>query len=315
MNDPNWLLSTLAQSTAALVAIIGGFLVSRLVQLSSEKTGLRRRLAAANDELAQVAATYDRVHAERLAWNKETFFDDVVEALVSQGSDAEVESIFHDNIPYGSSTEELATYYDEIVDRVRTAIQNVGQHVKDGDHSDLTLADLESRGMMIPVHDEGIYDRIERQFAELLPDPPRTGHYIQHVMDQVLTSQMLFDTPDFDIAPDSRRFDELLREEQMLKARRDLLELEIERLTAAVEQIGSPSGVVPAVWILGAYALLGIVVPVCLMTIYPTKLPVWLAWVSVVFFVAGLVLVVAYIRWFARTLTIKDEQQPGQQSQ
>lgn len=41
--DPNWLLSTEAQSAAALVAIIGGFLVSRLVSLSSEREGLRRR--------------------------------------------------------------------------------------------------------------------------------------------------------------------------------------------------------------------------------------------------------------------------------
>ena len=45
--DPNWLLSTTAQSTAALVGIIGGFLLSRVVAIISEKSAdplLRRAL-------------------------------------------------------------------------------------------------------------------------------------------------------------------------------------------------------------------------------------------------------------------------------
>lgn len=56
--DPGWLLSSLAQSTAAVVAIVGGFLVSRLVQLSSEREGLRRQLQHTLDELAHVNKAY-----------------------------------------------------------------------------------------------------------------------------------------------------------------------------------------------------------------------------------------------------------------
>ena len=44
VTDPNWLLATMAQSAAALVAIIGGFLVSRVITLSTERRGLDRRL-------------------------------------------------------------------------------------------------------------------------------------------------------------------------------------------------------------------------------------------------------------------------------
>ena len=51
--DPNWLLSTTVQSTAALVGIVGGLLISRLVSLSSERAGLMRRLQAVErDETA-----------------------------------------------------------------------------------------------------------------------------------------------------------------------------------------------------------------------------------------------------------------------
>jgi hypothetical protein len=51
--DPNWLLSTIAQSTAALVAIVGGFLVSRLLALITEAGSDRREHDAL---LAQLAA-------------------------------------------------------------------------------------------------------------------------------------------------------------------------------------------------------------------------------------------------------------------
>jgi hypothetical protein len=41
--DPGWLLSSIAQSTAALVAIVGGFLVSRLITLASERAAAERQ--------------------------------------------------------------------------------------------------------------------------------------------------------------------------------------------------------------------------------------------------------------------------------
>lgn len=42
MQDPNALLTTLSQSSAVMVAIIGGFLVSRLVALSRLIIGLQQ---------------------------------------------------------------------------------------------------------------------------------------------------------------------------------------------------------------------------------------------------------------------------------
>ena len=41
--DPNWLLSSAAQSAAAIVAIIGGFIISRLLALSAEISSLENR--------------------------------------------------------------------------------------------------------------------------------------------------------------------------------------------------------------------------------------------------------------------------------
>jgi hypothetical protein len=58
VSDPNWLLSTTAQSGAALVAIVGGFLVSRLVTLRSDRITRTRELHFVDEELAAVDARY-----------------------------------------------------------------------------------------------------------------------------------------------------------------------------------------------------------------------------------------------------------------
>jgi len=42
VNDPNWLYSTIAQSSAAIVAIIGGFITATVLTISSEKRSLKR---------------------------------------------------------------------------------------------------------------------------------------------------------------------------------------------------------------------------------------------------------------------------------
>jgi hypothetical protein len=49
--DLNGLISTITTSTAALVAIIGGFLVSRVISLSSEQTGIKRKVREVKNDL------------------------------------------------------------------------------------------------------------------------------------------------------------------------------------------------------------------------------------------------------------------------
>ena len=51
MADPNWLYSSTAQSAAAIVAIVGGFITSRLLGLSAERSALQNELAAKQSKL------------------------------------------------------------------------------------------------------------------------------------------------------------------------------------------------------------------------------------------------------------------------
>lgn len=88
--DLNILISTIMTSTAALVAIIGGFLVSRIITLSGEKNSLEKRIREVNEELdikdtllrtvKQVVEEEDiddfvRYYAEDILINKKTIED------------------------------------------------------------------------------------------------------------------------------------------------------------------------------------------------------------------------------------------------
>ena len=85
--DLNGLISTIISSTAALVAIIGGFLVSRVITLSGEKNGILKKIKEIDKELdikntlyesaKQVVQDEDiddfvREYAEDIVFNKKT---------------------------------------------------------------------------------------------------------------------------------------------------------------------------------------------------------------------------------------------------
>lgn len=108
-SDEGSLLGTLAQSSAAVVAIVSGFLVSRLVQLSSEREGQRRQLVRAQDELKHATAAYGEAHEYRMANSRKDFYDWVIDDLIkADSSSLDRDALLVDHIPRGSSADEMA---------------------------------------------------------------------------------------------------------------------------------------------------------------------------------------------------------------
>lgn len=66
--DPNWLYSTIAQSSAAIVAIIGGFMTATVLRLTAEKRSLVKRLERLNSytksSLAPITENIDELKRE-----------------------------------------------------------------------------------------------------------------------------------------------------------------------------------------------------------------------------------------------------------
>ena len=73
MTDPNWLLATMAQSAAAMVAVIGGFLVSRIITLSVERQSLDRRSRELKEKTAEMETALRGVRERRQAMSWDWF--------------------------------------------------------------------------------------------------------------------------------------------------------------------------------------------------------------------------------------------------
>src|SRR5205085_1660535 len=89
--DPNWLLSSTAQSAAALVAIVGGFLVSRVITLSTERQGLERRLRAAEVERVHARRRLDEASGELLDEDIDSFLGAITDELIERRGELTLE--------------------------------------------------------------------------------------------------------------------------------------------------------------------------------------------------------------------------------
>ncbi len=66
MTDPSWLYSTIAQSSAAIVAIIGGFITHSILSLRAEKMSLLNQLNGKKAELQGFNKTFKLERKDRL---------------------------------------------------------------------------------------------------------------------------------------------------------------------------------------------------------------------------------------------------------
>jgi len=89
--DPAPSLSTVILASAALVAIVGGLLVARLVGLDSEQQTSSKLLADASDRLAIARRRADTAREDLIRWRAQDFLDeeDVADAIAGGQTDAD----------------------------------------------------------------------------------------------------------------------------------------------------------------------------------------------------------------------------------
>lgn len=110
--DLNILISTIVTATAALVAIIGGFLVSRVITMVSERKGIERRVRELENDLSAKRKMYEKAEQVLLDEDAEDFVRDNLEELISKERNID-EIIQNDTYNY-RSIEELQPYLEEI---------------------------------------------------------------------------------------------------------------------------------------------------------------------------------------------------------
>jgi hypothetical protein len=71
-SDPNWLLSSAAQSAAALVAIVGGFLAARVIAFNSDRDAAVRRNTITDRDVRAATTLEATAKAELDEWDKKS---------------------------------------------------------------------------------------------------------------------------------------------------------------------------------------------------------------------------------------------------
>lgn len=134
MADPNWLMSTIAQTTAAIVAIVGGFIVSRLISMSIEKESLLSRLKDINTEYEFKNNLLVDLNKRILDKDCSDFINDSINDIIENVGDISLENLLRKHNCNLSETD-LKPYYDNAVKDVREAFDFYTK-ISDGDYDD-----------------------------------------------------------------------------------------------------------------------------------------------------------------------------------
>ena len=170
MTDPNWLLATMAQSAAALVAIVGGFLVSRVVTLASEREGLEQRARDLERQRQDQAELLKGARQRRQATCWEQFVDLAADGCAKRYKKPESVSpgwLVDQYRVHGASREEMLDLASRLIEETRRAFEHFE---RGGEMPDRSVTDREVykvyqavNGARSPISRSRHFDSVEER--------------------------------------------------------------------------------------------------------------------------------------------------------
>ena len=258
--DSNWLLATLVQSSAALVAIIGGLLATRLVTLATERNGIERRIG----QLERVAETRrDQADLASKAWldkDADSFLADVEGAVIATFGDADFDELYVVEDNAGRTKDELRPYFKDFCERVKGVTQRLIQ--EHGSTRPAEWEDIRSAVERAALHsDRYLLGAIVDHLEETIWRKPRSMYDIGSLV-MPLPSSVYSATHR---ATADRRYDETVREAETARAAQRLAEVELAQARMDLDALGRPAGMASAFRVLLGIALAGVVLPLAVM--------------------------------------------------
>ena len=317
-SDVNWLLSALAQASAAMIAIIGGLLVSRYVALHSEQQAARRRLSdlqrrsiEAGDRLASARAELALFYIDDVVLDSRMYralLDNDLHLSVRDALDA----VSDDGD--GLDVELLEKRLVELADELRTALGSISPLVPESlEHETWqefrreNRLEIGQREVWEWAYEEFCrYRRAQAQKAEAQKRSPLAGALAG--MDRSFMWN-IGSVPDLrGIRPVIESQHEVARV-SALRARVDSAEADVRALDQeqrlageTLEATRQPEGFGLALQVLTTLAVLGMGIPVIVMGTEVVSLP-WMARAAVILaFALGVALLLRFLFVYASFL-------------
>lgn len=281
--DPNWLLSTTAQSAAAIVAIVGGFLVSRLVSLSAERNGLGRRRDELDRLIEVKIAELEGIQARIDHQAREWFFGEAMVDLIEADDTPDPDQLVSRYSQAGWSPEDSRAAAERLVAVVRAGLAAFEKNPYEfvANHED--PAWLAAAGVPIESGWEEVSKRAAAAIIEAGVERESDDPY-----GLLMPNNLALDHGE-------NRHDARISRLESVSSDIETLGAEREIVIGTLARVGRPEGVILGIGVLVGFALVGIVFPLIVLAIRPVPTSPWMRFAVVAGFVAGLGAVVAYI--------------------
>src|SRR5699024_9027209 len=243
------LISTIVTSTAALIAIIGGFLVSRVITLSSEQNGINRKLRELNNEINAKKDVLAQVSKYIISEDAFDFISDNVYEL-SRG-ESSLEKIYKEDRYTELTLEQLEPYveeYNSIFSEILSYIEELSSLPNDFD-------DFE-KGLTIELSQPEKHDWYELAYNfiyESLPKRKPSNSFLPDMSN--LTN--IHNT----VRPVNHYYHEQVKVKEQLEKELIVLELQKTEQDKILDEYGKPNGIWSGLIVLIYSSIVGIAYP------------------------------------------------------
>jgi len=308
--DPNLFLSTTAQATAALVAIIGGFLVSRLIGLVSEKTQQVQSLAELQSKRRVKDAELEKFNHTVATGIQRWFREDNLNDILEKRGDSNYTKMVDDFDVTGSDRQGVSEYANHLKNTVTRAFKELERVYKGPGSIPESPTKIRTDGIQIDAgHDEEVFQRVSAHISAtrlltVAEDEAREG--------KISTPENSSPTEPTDLsalAPTlppvppvptlvTSRHDAAIKERDRLKEELAVIIGEIELLESRLPEMAQQHWLIAGFAILAYFSVVGIVYPLYLMTRNPVVATASDRSKVLLGFISGLIALLAFI-WSA----------------
>ncbi|MEU5439929.1 hypothetical protein [Streptomyces griseofuscus] len=301
LTDPAPFLSTITTASSALVAIVGGLLVARFVTLGSEQEGAQRVLTDAEARLEAVKTRAEAARWKRLSFDLDRFFSREVIVAVDNGvlDAAGLREVGRYSALQDEEIEHHAAVVAEELTRAEAACRALLSSDEAAEPS--SWDDLRRSHPELQIE---IEDAWEIKFWQLTAPPARShnlpGLGSRH-LPAMMTRPSLSETL---MLQRGIRRDALKAQEERSQQQLEDLVGEVTRLRQAREAIVKPKGLGLGLGILSFFTVVGVVVPLFIMSTAPKDLTSTMGDTVFGLFMAGLVALLGYMAILALRLRV-----------
>lgn len=314
MFDVNWLLSATAQSTAAIVAILGGFIATRLMTDSSKRKEIEAHIKDIDDEITFKKARATKLYGELLEYRAIDFIHDhskQIWRIYSKKETTTLKTILDDE-KSDFDLSEIQPYWDETFSLAKIIHSKIlDKKLKlDGKDVDAILKKEINSFQYYICND--LFHKLMEVVEEEEEEPKREvkkqeGYYSPFLgtipsVEPFEISTDIFDSLSANYYTESAEYLKRYDEHQKLLYELDLLALQKRNLSYRQRSLEKPNDVFIGLIVLTLFAVIGILIPLSLMPVNTAEIMtpeiIWIANLDVMLFAFGLVLVISYFVWF-----------------